>query len=58
METVKNTASHDVDLPDGRMLAPGETAEAAPGNLHIKTLVDSGALTVVQGKQEGKGGSR
>lgn len=47
-ERVKNTGTHAIDLSDGRVLAPGETADdVALGNPHNRDLVDGGFLTSV-----------
>lgn len=51
MATVICTATHPVDLADGRVLGPGEEAEdvdtSAP---HVRNLVLDGHLLVTEGR--------
>lgn len=50
MSTVVCTSSHPVDLPDGRSLAPGETAEDIDTKEpSVKDLVLDGHLNVLEG---------
>jgi hypothetical protein len=47
-ETVVCTATHPVDLADGRSLAPGQSADdVSVTNHHNKALVEGGSLTVL-----------
>lgn len=48
--TVVCTATHAVDLDDGRSLAPGETAyDVDTSNAHNRGLVIDGSLNVTDG---------
>jgi hypothetical protein len=54
VRTVVCTATHAVDLDDGRSLAPGETAyDLDIDKEHNNTLVTDGSLTVVGVTKEG-----
>lgn len=37
-------ATHPIDLADGRMLAPGQSADIDPAEPHHRILVDAGLL--------------
>lgn len=52
METVVCTATHPVDLDDGRSLPPGETADIDEKNAVNAALLDAGQLCVVGGKDK------
>lgn len=50
MAKVVNTATHPIDLSDGRMLGPGETAEDVDtDHEHQRALVLDGHLVVLEG---------
>jgi hypothetical protein len=50
VETVKNVASHPVDLRSGRVLAPGEVAEDVELVGSDREAEERGDLAVVNGK--------
>jgi hypothetical protein len=46
---ILNVAGHPVDLDDGRVLAPGEEAEADTNHPHNRMLVVRGLVNVTEG---------
>lgn len=52
MTDIINVTDHSVDLDDGRVLAPGETATVEIDNRHNQLLVNQGSVLVVEAPVE------
>lgn len=48
MNEILNVGSHPVDLDDGRVLAPGETATVAIDGRHNQLLINQGSVLVLE----------
>lgn len=54
MTKVINVGSYPVDLNDGRVLAPGDTATAKIDDPHNQVLINQGSILVVDSIREDK----